>query len=440
MFKVLQRQFELMRLLTVASLLARNYADVFGYLVHGIFVGESIGYSVREGRYIVWGYKPHALPNTEKVVDAQEETPVSSHADVAGHPAPSLRLLLAPLHQPGVFLETVAASRKARMAKRARTVQPLRVVSQLPTIQLPAAIHDVWRLVMTCFGDFLVFVEHSGLTRIKLELNRRQSAVLAYLALVAQGTRAAQETILHLFYRQIAPNSYDRDKTDLKGAIRDALEECGARDIHLELVKPIKGHGKGLYKSMQLSEGVVVEIPPHLAFCQQAMTSDPEGQWAMQLPLDTVRSTYEGAMREYQDGLFEHDLRVDLKKRAVEKYWDWAIPRFQAQRTLYLQVLSTCIARERAEGVQAEDVLVRKDCFRRVVLLYEESLRVCATFNPLLEEGEVLWQAYLHICIEHAFRTEPQVTSRDYMKRLKRYGVIWQPKPENRQLWRKAIA
>ena len=74
------------------------------------------------------------------------------------------------------------------------------------------------------------------------------------------------------------------------------------------------------------------------------------------------------------------------------------------------------------------------------MLLYEEALRVCATFNPLLEEGEVLWQAYLDLCIEHTLHTEPHVTYRGYVKRLKRYGVAGQPKLETRQLLRKAIA
>ena len=261
---------------------------------------------------------------------------------------------------------------------------------------LQHAIH----LIISLFGRLLVAVIGPDGKRYKVSLNRRRSALVAFLATVAKkmkiGRKELREKILKTLYRGIEESSLYQDKSKIQKAVHEVIHNIDASLPEIDLLR--EWEGTTSYHDLALSEATMTDEQAHLvswlrrvrAILAEEDTPIPE--------LEDLRRAYEPAIPAYGIGLFGLDLEEDLGMPPGDRVWMWAVEMHIKDRTNFLNFLGYAAYREQAASLHAPDPQTHRECLTRARDLYRAIIATGSRIYPDVERCQTALQHVRELC------------------------------------------
>jgi hypothetical protein len=262
---------------------------------------------------------------------------------------------------------------------------------------LQHAIH----LIISLFGHLLVAVIGPDGKRYKVLLNRRRSALVAFLATVVKqgkkiGRKELREKILKTLYRGVEESSLYQDKSKIQKAVHEVIHNIDASLPEIDLLK--EWEGTPPYHDLALSKATMIDEQVHLvswlrrvrAILAEEDTPIPE--------LEDLRRAYELAIPAYGVGLFGLDLEEDLWMPPGDRVWMWAVEMHLEQRTSFLIFLGYAAYREQAASLHAPDPQTQDECLTRARDLYRAIIDAGSRIYPDVERCQAALQHIRELC------------------------------------------
>lgn len=352
-------------------------ADPLAPLSHALMFGLALGYSMRESRQAVLGYKhvwrPSSfagqsvsglLPAPRRVHITEEqtppaETPAQARPDEAGTDLPV------------IFCEVLEE----------RDGVPL-YGPVTPVASKPAAVQRVCGILLTLFGKLNVFLQGLDGKRLQVMLKRRQATLVAFLALLGKGAEASMKQIKSVLYPDVTKDTLYRVKSDLKHAVNEAARRFATDHPPIDLLRRRESI-TATYTDLALSDLCTVEWTTDLTRwfeLVRLIREDPER--ASQVPLDEVRQVYRLALCAYGEGLLGQEIEEDLEQEPGYRCWGWAVEPFLNYRAQHLDGLLFAIGREWEASEKAPDPQTQQECLKEGMDLCEHVIAHGSRFYP----------------------------------------------------------
>lgn len=403
----------------LAMYVTKIMPDAVAIMVHSLVFGLTAGYSIRVARDVLRGYirvrylDPSRLSEQGPfmlaegtgvhitITEMHEGVPHTSSEDTSQSP-PKRK-------QAPEFLECELTEVK----------DGIPVFGPLNTRKKPAPLKQTSRLVISFFNRLCVFLFGSDGKHYAVELNRRQSSLIAFLATVARGTTATWKSIKDILYTGVTKASLYRDKSDIQKAVHQTAQQVKAEDTLLDLL--VKREGTSCYSDLALSPACVIDEPAHLLFLYQqiqAILRDPDH--APSLDLEVLRSGYAYAL-QYEAGLFGQDLAEDLRMEPGYRVWTWAVPLYLEYRAKHLDLLDYAAERERKAGSEALDTLSQQECLKRALQLSQAFIVAGSRLYPDRKRCEEALRQVGELCEQLSDSAAADVIAQTYQDNVGRW-------------------
>jgi len=375
--------------------------DPVAFCSHAAIFGLTVGYSLRVTRDLLRGYVrvkrlapselsedgPCTIPERASVhiTEMRECVSVSEHEQVSWSSGISESKVQ---HQDIIACEMIDV----------RDGVPLYGPPEAKSKQTP--LQRTIHLIISFFGRLLVAVVGPDGKRYKVLLNRRRSALVAFLATIAKkmkiGRKELREVILKTLYRNVEESSLYQDKSKIQKAVHEVIHNIDASLTEIDLLK--EWEGTSPYHDLALSEAIIIEEQAHLvswlrrvqAILAEEDTPIPE--------LEDLRRAYEHAIPAYGVGLFGLDLEEDLGMPPGDRAWTWAVEMHKEHRTNFMNSLSYMAYREQAASLHAPDPQTQGECLTRARDLYRAIIDAGSRIYPDVERCQAALQHIRELC------------------------------------------